>query len=371
MVGKDIQFSRRHFVTSLATASFSLAYANPFSIFAAAPSQKIKLGFDNFSLRALGWKAGAFIDYAASQKLDVMFFSDLDVFESFNDQYLKQLRDKAAGNGLEIYVGTYSICPTSNSFRPNPPKYSTPEELLALAIRVAKNVGSPVVRCLLGSAADRLVEGGIERQIEKTVKVLKNVRSQAMDAGVKIAIENHAGDMQAWELAGLIESAGKEFVGATLDVGNAVWTLEDPMVNLEILGPYTLATGMRDTAVWETSDGVMAQWVGMGDGNVDWEKYVKRYAELCPNVPFMLEILSEWGKPLPYLKNDFWKAFPKVRAHEFARFLSFAKKRKEPAYPYKLPAGKDKKSFDQEFQKADLERSLKYCKEHLGIGLKA
>ena len=51
-------------------------------------------------------------------------------------------------------------------------------------------------------------------------------------------MENHAGDMQAWELVNLIEAAGPDFVGATMDPGNATWTMEDPMVNLELLGPY-------------------------------------------------------------------------------------------------------------------------------------
>ena len=51
--------------------------------------------------------------------------------------------------------------------------------------------------------------------------MLKHGRSRALDAGVKIAIENHAGDMQSWELVQLIESAGKDYVGANLDMGNA------------------------------------------------------------------------------------------------------------------------------------------------------
>jgi hypothetical protein len=72
-----------------------------------------------------------------------------------------------------------------------------------------------------------------------------------------------------------------------------------------------------------------------------------------------------------YITTDFWKAFPNARASEFACFLSFAKKRKDPVSSYRLPTGKDKKSYDQEFQKADLERSLKYCKEVLGLGLKS
>ena len=76
-----------------------------------------------------------------------------------------------------------------------------------------------------------------------------------MDAGIKIAIENHAGDMQAWELVKLIEEAGPDYVGATMDSGNAVWTLEDPMVSLETLGKYAVTTGIRDSAVWENEQG--------------------------------------------------------------------------------------------------------------------
>jgi 3-oxoisoapionate decarboxylase len=45
--------------------------------------------------------------------------------------------------------------------------------------------------------------------IDDTVAVLKGVRSRAVDAGVKIAVENHAGDMQSRELKRLVEAAGQ------------------------------------------------------------------------------------------------------------------------------------------------------------------
>jgi len=359
--------SRRRFVQTLALAGAVLPTGLS-SLGQAAPPKRlgIKLGFDNFSVRGFGWKAGQLLDYAASLKLDTLFFSDLKVYESHDEAYLKDLRKKASDLGLDIQVGTFSICPTSRSLTKD---YGTPEEHLTLAIRIARTLGSSVVRCVLGSGEDRKVEGGIERQIAETVKVLKGVRSRALDAGVRIAVENHAGDMQAWELVNLIEAAGKEFVGATMDSGNAAWTIEDPLVNLEILGPYAVATGIRDTAVWEIADGVQAHWAAMGEGNTDWKVYADRYAALCPQTPFVLEIISEWGRPLPYLKEDFWKPYPHVRAREFARFIAFAKRGK-PCQPYQVPAGKDKREYDQEFQKADLEKSLRYCKEVLGLGLK-
>ena len=53
------------------------------------------------------------------------------------------------------------------------------------------------------------------------MKVCQAQKSRALDAGVKIAVENHAGDMHSTELAQLVEAAGKDFVGANMDSGNA------------------------------------------------------------------------------------------------------------------------------------------------------
>src|SRR4030095_13689890 len=151
-------------------------------------------GFDNFSIRALGWKAPQLLDYAAKHKVDTVLFSDLDVYESLGEAHLKQVKARAADLGIEIHVGTGSICPSSTTFNN---RFGTAQEHLALLLRVAKTVGSPVARCYQGNAADRQPPGGIDSHIRNTVKVFKSVRQQALDAGIKIAIENHAGDMQA------------------------------------------------------------------------------------------------------------------------------------------------------------------------------
>lgn len=360
--------SRRSFVKSTTLAGLALAGAGV-ALPTRAAGRKLKLGFDNFSIRSLGLKAPQLLDYAASLKVDTILFSDLDVYENHTESYLKDLKRKGDALGIAIQAGTGSICPTSSSYEQIRKKWGGPEDHLKLLIRVAHTLGSSAARCYLGTGRDRTSEGGIEARIADTVKICKSVRSFALDHGVKIAIENHAGDMQAWELAGLIEEAGKDYVGATLDSGNAAWTLEDPLVNLEILGPYTVSSGIRDTMVWETEEGASAKWAAMGEGVVDWQSYFKRFSELCPDAPVQLEIISEFGKSLSYYKDDFWKPFPKVRAHEFARFVALAKKGK-PVPSYSPAPGKDKNEAMQEFQKAELERSIRYCKEVLGLGLK-
>jgi len=331
------------------------------------PRQRIKLGFDNFSIRALGWKAPQLLDYAAALKVDTVLFSDLDVYESHSDPYLKEIKAKADDLGIEIHAGTGSICPSSATFNR---RFGTAEEHLSLTLRVAKALGSTVARCYQGSAEDRKSEGGLAARMKDTVKVCQAVRGRAVDAGVKIAIENHAGDMQAWELVALIEEAGRDYVGATMDSGNAAWTLEDPLQNLEILGPYAVTTGIRNSAVWEYEDGAIVQWTGIGDGDVDFHAYIKRFAELCPHTPVQLEIISGSPRKYPYLKDDFWKSYRDVRAYEFTRFVALAK-RGRPREPFRVPEGKDRKTAEQEYQKAELERSIKYCKEVLGLGLKS
>jgi sugar phosphate isomerase/epimerase len=177
--------------------------------------------------------------------------------------------------------------------------------------------------------------------------------------------------MQAWELVTLIEEAGASFVGATMDPGNAAWTIEDPMVNLETLGPYVVTTGIRDTAVWETEKGAMAMWANIGQGNTNWPAYVKRFRELCPDVAFVLEIISyKWSNEAQYLEPEFWSRYPKARASEFARYVAFARRGKEYQLPTGRPAGDPSPELEQAQQKFDLEESLRYCREVLGIGVK-
>ena len=328
--------------------------------------RNIKLGFDNFSIRAMGWKAPQLLAYAAQQNVDVVLFSDLDVYENHSEAYLKDIRQRAADLGIEVQAGTGSICPSAKSFNA---KYGTAEEHLALLIRVAHTLGTSVARCYQGTADDRKLPGGLAARWKDTIRVCKSVRQRALDAGVKLAIENHAGDMQAWQLADLIEACGKDFVGATLDSGNAVWTLEDPQTNLEILAPYAVTTGLRDAMIWESAEGAVVQWTALGEGLVNWQKYFDRYAQLCPQTAVVLEIISGFNRSFAYHQTDFWPAYRDARAYEFKQFVALAQAGKARA-AYSAPAGKDKKLAEQDYQRDQLERSLKHCREVLGLGLK-
>jgi sugar phosphate isomerase/epimerase len=323
-----------------------------------ASERKIRLGFDNFAVRAAELKADGLIGYAASLKIDSLFISDLDALESFEADYLKRIREKATAVGIGLHLGTWSICPTSVTFKP---KWGTADEHLALGLRTAHRLGSPVLRVILGNGDDRKTKGGIGARIDDLAKVCKKAKSTANDLEVKIAIENHAGDMQARELARLVEQAGPDFVGVNLDSGNSTWTYEDPYEALLILGKYALTTSLRDSMVWKTANGVAVQWTAMGDGLVDWKRYFTKFAELCPNVPVHIETISGFSREFPIWKRETWDLFPEARAADLAAFLAFAE-RGRPIKPFEPPAGTPRKQAEVEYQKREVERSLEHCR---------
>jgi sugar phosphate isomerase/epimerase len=332
---------------------------------------EMKLGVDIYTIRSQGWNAFQILDYCAGIGLNLVHFSDLNSFANTEDSYLAEVKAHADGLGLSIEVGMMSICPTATIFDAS---QGTAVEQTTRMLHIASALGSPILRCVLGSNADRYTGQGITGHMQATVETCKAVRSAAMDLGIKLAIENHAGDMQGWELKQLIEQAGPEYVGACIDSGNPVWVGEDPLVTLEHVAPYVATSHVRDSAVYPHPLGAAVQWVAMGDGNVGIETWVERYKALCPEAPLSLEIITGLTpRVLNYLEDSYWETYPNARAGELARFERLVRQ----GQPYMGTAVTVARGDEvpEEYQAAqvaqqryDLERSVRYCRETLGIG---
>ena len=366
--GMKQKMHRRSFLqtTSAAAGSMLSGFAGAEGVQAALKT-KISLGYDNFAVRAMGWKAPQLIDYAVLLKCDTLFITDFGPLEKLDDNaYLGDLAKLAAGKGVKILLGSWSICPTANRFKKD---WGSAAEHLRLGVRMAKALGSPAFRVVLGDRSDRLSKGGIKARIADTVAVLKENKAYCVDHGVKIAMENHAGDMHSTELVGLIEEAGSDFVGANMDSGNAVWTLEDPVENLRNLGKYAITTSLRDTALWESENGVSAQWTAMGEGSTDLKAYFELYAKLCPGTAVNIETISGFNRELKTRDKAFWKAWPDGEPKGYDKFLALARKGK-PRKAWAAPAGVDKKKATQDYQKGEIAKSIFYCRKNLGLGLR-
>jgi sugar phosphate isomerase/epimerase len=343
----SLSVSRRGFLAS------SLAAAA-----APAQSMKPKLGLDFFSLRSQGWSPFELLDFAAKNGAQIGHFSEPRFLGSLDEAHLHKVRAHADKLNLDIEVGFGSICPSSTRFAKD--EGSAADQLRRM-LKVAQALRSAIVRCYLGSSLDRSGETPLEKHIDNTVASCRAVRDDFLRAGVKIAVENHSGDLQALQLEDLIERAGKDYVGALLDAGNAAWTLEDPHHTMEVLAPLAVTTGVRDSRIWSEGEGVAVMWVPLGEGNVDIARWQRRLAELRPDLPFSLEIINV---PKPRMfdtrKPEFWTAYRDVPAWVFAGFLNLAEK----GAPYQPPAGPGGKDRER----LDVERDLAYCRNQLNLG---
>ena len=328
---------------------------------------KIPLGLCNHSLRALKWKATQFIEYAANLKLDAVLLNSLANFENLEPAHLKSLKKKADAHGIRFYTGAGSI--SEGSIRFSDTYGKTPEDIIKTGLRVAKTVGSPVCVVRIGSIDDRFTDGGIEPRIEESIKVLKASRNRIQDSGIKIGFENHAADLRSEELLELIKAVGTDICGVMLDPGNAVWALEDPMKQVQMLGKYTVCTSLRDYQVWPSEDGATFQWTALGDGLMDVRAYAECLAELCPGVPIHVESISNEHRPIPFLTKQHMEAYSNLKAADLTDFLKLMRRgRMIPIV--KAAEGEDPKEFEKRHQRFEFEQSIAYLRDVCGVGRK-
>jgi 3-oxoisoapionate decarboxylase len=346
---------RRTFVKTVAAAALAVG-AKGLPAVAQTPSSAVRFGLDMYSVNQQNWTSFQQLDFAAKWKVKVVHFSEIRFLGSLEPDNLKRVRARADELNIDLEIGMRSICPSSRMFDK---AQGTAEEQLGRMIDAAKIVRSPIVRAVLGSSADRA--DGIDTHIDDMVKVLKTMRSRLMDANVKVAIENHAGDMQARELKRLVESAGPEYVGVCLDSGNPVWTIEDPHLTLDTLAPYVLTSHVRDSALWNTPQGAAVRWTRMGEGNMGMEDYLRKYIQKCPGRAVSLEVIvSAQPRMFNYHDPKFWDNYRNTPAWEFSRFLALCDRGKPVLEPPADPAVPQATR-----QIANVEASIKWTQEFL------
>ncbi|HYZ83605.1 MAG TPA: TIM barrel protein [Bryobacteraceae bacterium] len=354
--------NRRSFFGTLGAA----ALARPL---ASAP-KTFPLGLNTYCLRSLNWHDRKLLDYAAGLKLDAVFLQDSKDPETMNPAHWKTVRDWSRELGLHLETGGGAVLPKT------PGQFKDMVQTLGTHIRRAAAMGSPLVRCLVASDRASLPPGPAEQHMETMVRLLKEIKPQVVDAGLKLAIEVHK-DFQAWEHKQVIEAAGTDFVGVYMDTGNPVFVHEHPLTTLETLGPYVLTLHLRDSVVYEHPKGVAVQWVPLGEGTVDFKQIIATASRLCPNVHVYIKPIT--GRPpaiLPIYDENYWKSYPKARASDMARFLALAKSGR-PYEGHVVIEDLQNRPIPPQFlqavqfqQQEHMERSVEYAKKTLGLGVR-
>jgi sugar phosphate isomerase/epimerase len=327
------------------------------------------LGYNTYSVRALRWHDLPLLEYAASLKLDAVFLQDSLDPANNDPTHWKQLKETAARLGIELNGGDAGALPRT------PDGMDATISRLREGIRHSAAIGSKVVRFRVAGDRATLPPGPVEKAMETAIQTLRRVRSETMDAGIKIAIENHK-DLYCWQTRQIIDAAGKEFVGSYLDTGNPVFVMEDPLGSVETLGPVAVMLHLRDSVVYESHNGIMVQWVPLGEGVVDFKKIIAKAREVCPAISVYNKPIT--GRPpalMAIYDPKFMDNWKDMRGADLARFLALAKQGR----PYEghmviedVPGTRPEPiAAALQFQQRDhMQRGIEYARQALDLGIK-
>jgi sugar phosphate isomerase/epimerase len=340
--------NRRTFVLGTAAAAFQASRISAWQ----APA--VELGSVDGSVGGNQFTPVQFLDYFASIKLTWAMIS-LPPAVLDDEAAVRRIREHADRLGIKLQLAYGSLCPTSRSFNA---ARGTVETQVSRALKASQIFGATCMRCILGGAPER---PQIEMHIDRMIDAIRPLRSRIADSGVKLAVENHGGDLQAREMKMMIDAVGRDVMGVCLDSGNPVWMLEDPHMTLEMLIPYAETSHVRDSAVWKVPEGIAVRWVNMGEGNVDIDGWIRKFIQAKPGLPIVFENLVS-ANPRVHAIYDptFWDNWRKMPAWELSRFLSVAEKG-TPKLATPRPEGKT--AGQQRIE--DLETCVRYTRELL------
>ena len=331
---------------------------------------RFPLGFNTYSVRAMRWHDLRLLEYAAELKLDAVYLQDSVDPGNDDPAHWTEIKEAAARLALEVHGGDAGALPRNADGR------NATFARMRQGIRHATGIGSKLVRFRVAGDRASLPPGPVEKAMETMVATLRAMRTEAMDAGVKFAIENHK-DLFCWQTRQVIDAAGKEFVGSYLDTGNPVFVMEAPLATMETLGPVAVMLHLRDSVVYETPEGVAVEWAPLGEGVVDFRQIVAKAREVCPPIAIYNKPIT--GRPpqiLPIYSSEFMKQWEDMRASDLARFLALAKRGRpyEKTMVIEDVPGKMAEPIAAALayqQRDHMERGVEYARKVLGLGVKA
>ncbi len=277
------------------------------------------------------------------------------VVNRWTDDFAKSVRDRREKLGMYL-EGSISM-----------PK--KPEDVAAFEQDVmrAKEAGARVLRsvCSNGRRYENLHSAAEFEIMQKgAMTALKLAEPVLRKQGVKLALENHK-DWRSKELAAMMKEISSEWIGVTLDFGNNMALMEDPMDVVQTLAPYVVSTHVKDMGVEAYADGFLLSEVPLGKGVLDLPTMVAICKKSNPAVTFNLEMITRDPLEIPCLKKEYWATFGNVPGAELAQMLRLVQQQKS-ATP--LPrttqlSAEDKLAVEEQ----NIVACMNYSKGRLGL----
>jgi sugar phosphate isomerase/epimerase len=202
-------------------------------------------------------------DEAVRLGLDGLHLDD-GVLETLDVSYLKEVNAAAMEHGLYLeYNFSMDMGGRGIGIQHD----------LDEAITTAASLGADIVKVSMDLIRPRPVSASrfhpeVMAQMKSFGSLLKTMAPQANAAGIKIAVENHC-DSFSEEILWLLDRVDDPAVGACIDTVNALMVMEDPMQAIANLAPRAFTNHFRDDRIELQRYGFKLTGAAVGEGDID------------------------------------------------------------------------------------------------------
>ncbi|MES2797191.1 MAG: TIM barrel protein [Bacteroidota bacterium] len=197
-------------------------------------------------------------------------------------------------------------------------------------VKAAKEAGASIIRTVsLGGRRYEVFHKNGEYQEfqKKAIEAIRLAEPILQKYKMKLGIENHK-DWRADELVKVMQLIDSEWIGVTLDFGNSIALLEDPMKVVETLAPYSFSSHIKDMALDEYQNGFLLAEVPMGTGILNLKKMVELCLKHNSKIKFNLEMITRDPLEIPCITADYWPSMEGIPAIDLANTLKLVKDKK-------------------------------------------
>jgi sugar phosphate isomerase/epimerase len=251
-----------------------------------------RIGFDHYTIAHRDLTPWETLQFARSHGFDgVQFLEPAAIDPGLDVGRLIAFRRRAEALGLYLEVGLPSPNPVRRSREEGRPidVAEHAEEFVRRAEAVAA-MGCPHARVYVGDRHDRFrVDVRWPDQIDASAEVLQRATPRLRDLGLRVAIETHA-DLTTDELLGLIDRLDPEVAGVTLDTGNLLMRLDDPVRAAERLAPWVVCTHVKDCVLESSPRGLRWQARPVGSGALPMPDLIAPLVRANPALNLSIEL---------------------------------------------------------------------------------
>ena len=231
---------------------------------------------------------------------------------SLDGAYARRVRERA--ESYEMYVEVSARLPKDRADLAQ----------FEMTVQAARTAGASAIRTVMLSGRRyetfRTLESwkDFARQSWKSLTLAEPVLARN---GMRVAIENHK-DWRIEDMLRILERIDSQAVGVTIDTGNNMSLLEDPLETVRAFAPFANAVHLKDMGLEAYANGFLLAEVPFGEGCLDLKAIVDTIRRARPEVRFTLEMVTRDPLEIPCLEQQYWVTMKRVPGSDLARTLA-------------------------------------------------